>query len=241
MDTDSTTITVGSAAFGHKTLTDKKRDTVVPLSLNANARHKDNPTDATAMIDYETGTEPATYGAQLASLIVQEGNEVRHLRAEDSENPSVRGALEIQRRLLRLKSLHDAVWALHMVGIANCPEVWRLLEHHSSELSQPFADIMSTFRKAQEAIISGETNTLKVHIKEFIQRNRQLGLSPTTPPSELEKFMGQMPVGSAVLSRLKTLQSIATRNTEESRFLLEDTMYSLWWVLEKKIRDFARK
>lgn len=232
---------MGSTAFGHRTLPDKKRDTVVPLSLDANASHKDNLTDAAPILDYETGPEPATYGAQLANLIVQEGNEVHRLKAEDSKTPSLKGALEIQRRLLRLKSLHDAVWALHMVGIANYPEVWRLLEHNSSELSQAFADIMSTLRKAQEAIISGETKTLKVHIKEFIERNHQLGLSPTKPPSELEKFIEQVPAGSAVLSRLKILQSIATRNTEESRFLLEDTMYSLWWVLEKKIREFARQ
>ncbi|KAH8765606.1 hypothetical protein F5883DRAFT_522860 [Diaporthe sp. PMI_573] len=232
---------MGSPGFGHKLLLGGKSGTIVPLSLDANTHNTDGRTDAARSIEYETGPAPATYGAQLARIIDRDVSEVRQLSDEQSKNPSHELALEVQRRLLRLKSLYDAVWALNMIGMANCPEVWRLLEHNTSELNMPFTDPMSTLQKAQEAINCGETETLKIHIKRLIENNHRLGRSPPRPASALEEFMQKTPAGSAVLSRLTILQQIAAQNTEASRFLLDDTMYWLWWVLEQKIRAFSKE
>lgn len=212
----------------------------IPLSLKLGAYNKNSHTDAVGNGDYETDPKPVVYGAQLGQRITKEMTRVNRLIAEERNEPSEEGKVEIQRRLLRLKSLYDAVWALHMIGIAHDPKVWRLLNHNACELNLPGTDIMSTLEKAMEASVSGDTENLEEHIKVFIEENLRLGRHPSRPISELERFMERDPAGSAVLSRLRMLQRVASKNTEESRLLAEDTMYGLWWVLERNAREFDR-
>lgn len=212
----------------------------IPLSLNSGAYNTNSHTDTVVNGDYETDPKPVVYGAQLGQRITKEMTRVDHLIAEERNNPSKGGQVEIQRRLLRLKSLYDAVWALHMIGIAHDPKVWRLLNHNAFELNLPGTDTTSTLGKAMEASLSGDTENLEEHIKVLIEENLRLGRDTSRPISELERFMERVPAGSAVLSRLRMLQRVATKNTEESRLLTEDVMYGLWWVLERNARDFER-
>ncbi|KAG6366737.1 hypothetical protein INS49_000917 [Diaporthe citri] len=229
---------VGPPAFDHRTLPDDN-PILLPLDPTKGAHTEDNQTEAATSIDYNTNPKPAAYGAQLVQRIDQEKIGVSRLIAEEWKKPSNEGQLEIQRRLVRLKSLYDAVWALHMIDISHDPKVWKLLDRYAIELNQPGTDTTRTLKKAQEATTVGDTSSLEAHIKEVIEQNARLG-HPTRPVSELERFMVRDPAGSAVLSRLRMLQRVATEDTEESRFLLQDIMYGLWWVLERKARELDR-
>lgn len=213
---------------------------LIPISLDSDAYNKDSHADTVRNGDYETDPKPVAYGAQLGQRITQETIQVNRLIAEERKEPSEEGKLEKQRRLVRLKSLYDAVWALHMIGIAHEPKIWRLLNHNACELNLPGTDIISTLEKAMEASVSGDTENLEEHIKVFIEENLRLGRHPSRPNSELERFMQRDQAGSAVLSRLRMLQRVASENTEESRLLTEDTMYGLWWVLKRNAREFDR-
>lgn len=228
-------IAVGPPAFEHRTLPDDN-PILLPLDHTQGAGRKDNHTGAARSIDYNTTPKPAAYGAQLVKRIDQEKLEVSRLIAEEWKKPSSEGQLEKQRRLVRLKSLHDAVWALHMIDISQDPKVWKLLDQNAVGLNLPGTDTTRTLQKAKEAITAGDTRRLEAYIKEVIEKHAQLG-HPTRPVSELEKFMERAPAGSAVLSRLRMLQRVATEDTEESRFLVQDTMYGLWWVLERKAEE----
>lgn len=222
-------IAVGPPDFDHRTLPD---DNPILLPLE--------PTQAARRIDYGTNPKPAAYGAQLGKRIDQEKIGFKRLIAEERKNPSNEDQVEIQRSVVRLKSLHDAVWALHMIDISRDPKVWRLLERNATELNQPGTDTTRTLKKAQETITTGDITSLEAHIQGVIEQNVRLGL-PTRPVSELERFMGRVPAGSAVLSRLKMLQRVAAEDTEESRLLVQDIMYGLWWVLEKKATELDRE
>lgn len=213
---------------------------VVPLSLSSGAYGEDRHTGAVRKGDHETDPTPAAYGAHLAKRINQDIIEINSLTAKKRERPTNDNEIGIRRtsRLLRLKSIYDAVWALHMIEISDDPKVWRLLDQNATELNQPATNIMDTLKKASEATVAGDTRKLEVHIRECIGENLQRGRHPTRPSSELERFMGRVPAGSDVLSRLRMLQRVAMENTEESRLLVEDTMYGLWWVLESKAREF---
>lgn len=223
---------MGPPDFDHRTLPD---DNPILLPLE--------PTQAARSIDYGTNPKPAAYGAQLGKLIEQEAIRVSRLIEEEGKKPSNERRLEIQRRLVRLKSLHDAVWALHMIDISRDPKVWKLLDRDATELNHPGRDSTRTLKKAQETITTGDTTSLEAHIQGVIEQNARLGL-PRRPVSDLERFMGGVPAGSAVLSRLKMLQRVAAEDTEENRLLVQDIMYGLWWVLERKARELdweARK
>lgn len=233
-------IKVEPPASNHRMLPDGSPSIFVPLSLNSGADSRNSHTDAVRNGDYETDPKPVVYGAQLGQHITREMTGADRLIAEERNNPSEEGKIEIQRRLLRIKSLYDAVWALHMIEIAHDPKVWRLLNYNAYELNLPGTDVMSSLEKALEASVSGDTEKLEGHIKVFIEENLRLGRHSTRPVSELERFMVGVPAGSAVLSRLRMVQRVATENPEESRLLTEDTMYGLWWVLEKKAREFER-
>lgn len=228
-------IAVGPPAFDHRTLSDDN-PILLPLDPTEGADTENNQTEAARSIDYNTNPKPAVYGDQLVHRIEQERIEVSRLMAEQRERSSNEGQLEIRRRLVRLRSLYDAVWALHMIDISQDPEVWKLLDRNSSELNQPGPDTTRTLKKAQETIAVGDIRSLETHIMEVIQKNIRLGY-PTRPASELERFMGRVPAGSAVLSRLRLLQKLAAEDTEESRLLVQDIMYGLWWVLERKARE----
>lgn len=125
-----------------------------------------------------------------------------------------------------------------MIQISDDPKAWMLHDLNATELNQPATETMATLKMALEATASGDTRNLEAHIKEFIEENLRRGRHPMRPASELERFMVQAPAGSAVLSRLRMLQRVSIENTEESRLLVEDTMYALWWVLEKKVKEF---
>lgn len=239
-------IEVAASVPGHRMIPDGNPPIFVPLSLDPappidpDVNNEDSHTDADRNSDHGADPETAAYGAQLVKRIAQERIELSRLMAEERNKPSDEGQLEIRRRIIRLKSLYEAVWALYMIGIAHDPKVWRLLAHNRSQLDQPGADTMSTFLKAQEAVVSGDTTSLEAHIKNVTEENARLGRLTQRPDSELERFMERAPAGSAVLSRLRLLQRIASEDTEESRLFVEGIMYALWWVLERKAEEFDR-
>lgn len=215
---------------------------LLPLDPSQGANTKDNldHTEVARIIDYNLNITPAETGAHLARRIDDEKIGILRLIAEDRKKPSNEGRLEIQRRLVRLTSLHDALWALHMIDISQDPKVWKLLDQNAIELSRPGADITRTFQKAQETITSGDTRSLEAYIKEVVEKHARL-VHPTRPVSRFETFMGRVPCGSAVLSRLKFLQRVvATKDTEESRLLAQDIMHGLWLFLEKKGAELHR-
>lgn len=98
-------IKVGSPASNYRMLVDGNPPTFVPPSVNSGASNNDRHTNAVRNGDYETDPTPAAYGAQLAKLITQEMIEVNRLIAEERNQPSSEGQIDIQPRLLRLKSL----------------------------------------------------------------------------------------------------------------------------------------
>lgn len=239
-------IEVAASVPDHRMIPDGSPPIFVPLSLDPappidqGVNNEDSHTDDDRNSDYGTDPETAAYGAQLVKRIAQERIEVSRLMAEERDKPTDEGQLEIQRSIIRLKSLYEAAWALYMIGIAHDPKVWRLLTHNKRQLNQPGADTMNTFLKAQEAIVSGDTTSLEAHVKNVIEENARLGRPTRRPVSELGRFMEQAPAGSAVLSRLRLLQRIASEDTEESRLFVEGIMYGLWWVLERKAEEFDR-
>lgn len=232
--------TVGSPAPDRRMLLDSNPPLFVPLSLDPSEQNEDSQTRSSSSIDHEINPKPAAYGAQLVDRIAQEKAAAHRLKAEEVNKRTNEGSIEIQRRLVRLKSLYDAVWALHMIEMAHDPKVWRLLHQNTSRLNQPGTDTMSTLQKAKEAIDAGDTRSLEAHIKKVIEENNRLGLVDAREVSELEKFMEQTPTGSVVISRLRELQKVATKNTDESRLLTADIIYGLWWVLERKAKELDR-
>lgn len=153
---------------------------------------------------------------------------VSPLIAEDQRKPSEEGQAEIQCSLVRLKSLRDAVWALHMIDIAHDHKVWMMLDHHTNKLNISGADIIIIMGKAVEATVSGDTRNLEAHIKESIEQSLLIGRYPPPAISQLDRVMEQFSAGSVVLSKLRMLRRVA---------IVQETMYGLWWVLKRKAGD----
>lgn len=233
-------IQIGSPDLRHKLFQSPDSASLVPLGLHVNGDNKDCRVGAARSNEHETGSDFTAYGAKLAALYFQEEKDFSQLLEDQSRNPSPGLSLDVQRRALRLGDLNAAIWALHMIGIGNCPEVHQLLVETTEWMNMTTREAMDILKTAQDAVISGEIETLKTHIKNLAEQHQRDRCIPERPASELEMFMLQMPTSSAVLSRLQVLQQIASQNTEASRLLLDDTFYQLWWMLEQKICQFLR-
>ncbi|KAK2613961.1 hypothetical protein N8I77_000827 [Diaporthe amygdali] len=231
---------MGSSAFGPGVPPTGKTFTLLPPSLTQGAFDKASQTNLSRSIVNKHDQGPDAYVAQLMKRIIEKEKDIFLLMVRKSKQPFDEGRLEIMHKIRQRIRLYNTVWAIHMVEFADHPRVVELLEKNAHELTQQGADITSTLLKAQEAIAVGDTRPLEQHVNEVIERNNRRGLCALRPASELEKFMGQIPAGNAVLSRLRMLQGIATQNTEESRLLITDVMYGLWWILERKAKEFDR-
>ncbi|KAI3400529.1 hypothetical protein diail_2728 [Diaporthe ilicicola] len=238
----------GSSKSGHGTIPLGIPLSLVPLNPTQSDDKNESQTTAARSTDDENDPKAAAYASavQLAKHMTQEEVAISRLLVEVSKSPSNEGRLETKRRVKQLMRLYDAFWALHMVEFSHDTRVMQLLEKNAVELKQQNVTLTNAMIKARKAVSTGDTSDLEDYINKVLESNKKLLPGPPVrrPGSDLENFMKQVPMGSAVLSRLGMLQEIAAMGTEESKFLTEEVMYGLWWVLEKKAKEFdqvARK
>ncbi|KAH8783231.1 hypothetical protein F5883DRAFT_625663 [Diaporthe sp. PMI_573] len=89
------------------------------------------------------------------------------------------------------------------------------------------------FEKAKDTVESGKTGDLEGYVNEAVEKAKSKG-SQLTGGTSLEQYIGQIPSGSEVLSKLKQLKEVAEKHTDESERLVKETLEELKKVLENK-------
>lgn len=111
------------------------------------------------------------------------------------------------------------------------PQVKELVEKNADALKQ--GNSKELFEQAKNAVDSGKTGDLEGYVNKAVEKTKSKG-SQLTGGSGLEQYIGQIPNGSEILSKLQQLKEVAEKHTDESEKLVKETVEELKKVFENK-------
>jgi len=152
----------------------------------------------------------------------------------------------IEEKTEQLKKLGDEAWEKGMEQakpyLDKNPKAKELIEKNVSALKQ--GNAKELFQQAKDAVDSGNLGGLEDYVNKAVEKTKQKGSQAS---GGLERYIGMIPSGGDVVTKLQQLREVAEKHKEEGGKLLEETLEEVKQVLEKKsakakdIADRAKK
>jgi len=176
------------------------------------------------------------YGPEAKKQVNDTWRQVRDITAGGLTASNLDKARKlVEEKAQELQKLGDEAWKKGLEQVKpyldKNPQVKDLVEKNADALKQ--GNTKELFEKAKDAVESGKTGDLEGYVNEAVEKAKSKG-SQLTGGTSLEEYIGQIPSGSEVLSKLKQLKEVAEKHTDESEKLVKETLEELKKVLENK-------
>lgn len=175
------------------------------------------------------------YGPEAKKQVQDTWKQVRHIATGGLTASNLDKARKlVEDKVQELQKLGDEAWKKGLEEakpyLDKNPQVREIVEKNANALKQNPKEL---FEKAKNAVESGKTGDLEGYVNKAIEKSKSKG-SQLTGGTGLEQYIGQIPNGSEVLSKLQQLKDVAEKHTSESEALVKETMEELKKVLENK-------
>lgn len=176
------------------------------------------------------------YGPEAKKQVNETWKQVRDIAAGGLTAANLDKARKlVEEKVQEVKKLGDEAWKKGLEQakpyLDKNPQVKELVEKNADALKQ--GNTKELFERAKNAVDSGKTGDLEGYVKEAVEKSKSKG-SQLIGGTGLEQYIGQIPNGSEVLSKLKQLKEVAEKHTDESEKLVKETLEELKKVLENK-------
>lgn len=176
------------------------------------------------------------YGPEAKKQVSDTWRQVRDIAAGGLTASNLEKARKlVEDKVQEVKKLAEEAWKKGLEEakpyLDKNPQVKELVEKNADALKQ--GNTKELFERAKKAVESGKTGDLEGYVKDAVEKTKSKG-SQLTGGTGLEQYIGQIPNGSEVLSKLQQLKEVAEKHTEESEKLVKETLEELKKVLENK-------
>lgn len=176
------------------------------------------------------------YGPEAKKQVNETWKQVRDIAAGGLSASNLDKARKlVEDKVQEVKKLGDEAWKKGLEQakpyLDKSPQIKELVEKNADALKQ--GNAKELFERAKKAVDSGKTGDLEGYVKEAVEKSKSKG-SQLAGGTGLEQYIGQIPNGSEVLSKLKQLKEVAEKHTDESEKLVKETLEELKKVLENK-------
>lgn len=176
------------------------------------------------------------YGPEAKKQVNQTWQEVRDVVAGGLTASNLDKARKlVEDKVQQVQKLGDEAWKKGLEQarpfLDKNPQVKELVEKNADALKQ--GNTKELFERVKGAVESGKTGDLEGYVNQAMEKVKSKG-SQVAGGSGLEQYIGQIPNGSEILSKLKQLKEVAEKHTDESEKLVKETMEELKKVLENK-------
>ncbi|POS74087.1 hypothetical protein DHEL01_v207517 [Diaporthe helianthi] len=176
------------------------------------------------------------YGPEVKKQVNETWKQVRDIAAGGLTASNLDKARKlVEEKVKEVKALGDEAWKKGLEQakpyLDKNPQVKELVEKNADALKQ--GNTKELFERAKTAVESGKTGDLEGYVKQAVEKAKSKG-SQLAGSTGLEKYIGQIPNGSEILSKLQQLKEVAEKHTDESEKLVKETMEELKKVLENK-------
>lgn len=176
------------------------------------------------------------YGPEAKKQVKETWRQVRDIAAGGLSASNLDKARKlIEDKVQEVQKLGDEAWKKGLEQakpyLDKNPQVKELVEKNADVLKR--GNAKELLEKAKSAVESGKTGDLEGYVKDAVEKSKSKG-SQLIGGTGLEQYIGQIPNGSEVLSKLKQLKEVAEKHTDESEKLVKETFEELKKVLENK-------
>ncbi|KKY30317.1 hypothetical protein UCDDA912_g09743 [Diaporthe ampelina] len=176
------------------------------------------------------------YGSEAQKQVRDTWKQVRDIAAGGLTASNLDKARKlVEEKVKEVQKLGDDAWKKGLEQakpyLDKNPQVKELVEKNADALKQ--GNSKELFVKAKNAVDSGKTGDFEGYVNEAVEKAKSKG-SQLTGGTGLEQYIGQIPNGSEVLSKLQQLKEVAEKHTDESEKLVKETLQELKKVLENK-------
>lgn len=176
------------------------------------------------------------YGPEAKKQVNETWRQVRDIAAGGLSASNLDKARKlIEDKVQEVQKLGDEAWKKGLEQarpyLDKNPQVKELVEKNADVLKR--GNAKELLEKAKSAVESGKTGDLEGYVKDAVEKSKSKG-SQLIGGTGLEEYIGQIPNGSEVLSKLKQLKEVAEKHTDESEKLVKETFEELKKVLENK-------
>ncbi|KAJ0118238.1 hypothetical protein J7T55_009021 [Diaporthe amygdali] len=176
------------------------------------------------------------YGPEAKKQVNQTWREIRDVVAGGFTASNLDKARKlIEDKVQQVQKLGDEAWKKGLEQakpyLDKNPQVKELVEKNQDALKK--GNAKELFERAKNAVESGKTGDLEGYVNQAVEKAKSKG-SQVAGGTGLEQYIGQIPNGSEILSKLQQLKEVAEKHTEESEKLVKETTEELKKVLENK-------
>lgn len=176
------------------------------------------------------------YGPEAKKQVSDTWRQVRDIAAGGLTASNLEKARKlVEDKVQEMKKLAEEAWKKGLEEakpyLDKNPQVKELVEKNADALKQ--GNTKELFERAKKAVESGKTGDLEGYVNDAVEKTKSKG-SQLAGGTGLEQYIGQIPNGGEVLSKLKQLKEVAEKHTEESEKLVKETLEELKKVLENK-------
>lgn len=176
------------------------------------------------------------YGPEAKKQVNETWRQVRDIAAGGLTASNLDKARKlVEEKVQEVQKLGDEAWKKGLEQakpyLDKNPQVKELVEKNADVLKR--GNAKELLEKAKSAVESGKTGDLEGYVKDAVEKSKSKG-SQLIGGTGLEQYIGQIPNGSEVLSKLKQLKEVAEKHTDESEKLVKETLEELKKVLENK-------
>ncbi|KAK2604783.1 hypothetical protein N8I77_007683 [Diaporthe amygdali] len=176
------------------------------------------------------------YGPEAKKQVTQTWREIRDVVAGGFTAANLDKARKlIEDKVQQVQKLGDEAWKKGLEQakpyLDKNPQVKELVEKNQDALKK--GNAKELFERAKNAVESGKTGDLEGYVNQAVEKAKSKG-SQVAGGTGLEQYIGQIPNGSEILSKLQQLKEVAEKHTEESEKLVKETTEELKKVLENK-------
>ncbi|KAG8165578.1 hypothetical protein KVR01_004130 [Diaporthe batatas] len=176
------------------------------------------------------------YGPEAKKKVNETWKQVREMAAGGLTASNLDKARKlVEEKVQEVQKLGDEAWKKGLEQakpyLDKSPQVKELVEKNADALKQ--GNAKELFERARTAVESGKTDDLEGYVNQAVEKAKSKG-SQLAGGGGLEQYIGQIPNGSEILSKLQQLREVAEKHTDESERLVKETMEELKKVLENK-------
>lgn len=176
------------------------------------------------------------YGPEVKKQVNETWKQVRDIAAGGLTASNLDKARKlVEDKVKEVQKLGDEAWKKGLEQakpyLDKNPQVKELVEKNADALKN--GNTKELFERAKKAVESGKTGDLEGYVNDAVEKFKSKG-SQLTGNTGLEQYIGQIPNGSEVLSKLQQLKEVAEKHTDESEKLVKETLEEFKKVLENK-------
>lgn len=176
------------------------------------------------------------YGPEAKKQVSETWRQVRDIAAGGLTASNLDKARKlVEDKVKEVQKLGDEAWKKGLEQakpyLDKNPQVKELVEKNADALKQ--GNAKELFERAKAAVESGKMGDLEGYVNKAVEKSKSKG-SQLAGGTGLEQYIGQIPNGSEILSKLQQLKEVAEKHTEEGEKLVKETMEELKKVLENK-------